>query len=267
MIRRLSALAFVSLLAGNAAGLDISTCHVTVPAGEVGVLQTDLSCVGAFVVALDRRATLDLNGHLVKLADPPTGQQAVVRCDGRRCAVTGPGGIRCSGTAGEYATGIGMPRGGRLDVGGNVIISLCDQGIWDMGSPGAKTRVYANDVSVLYSTYNGIESEKLIATNVQANDNRFSGLAVEQLRGTNITVNYNGRFPNLKSGITSFGGTVRVTGLIALGNWRHGVEAKKVILTSSTLTDNHSLDIFSTRFPLLTNVMCETSNWGVCQND
>jgi len=265
MIRRLAVFAFVSTLFGNAAAMDISSCNVTVPPGEVGVIQTDLSCMGAFVVALERGATLDLNGHLISLDVNPASSQAVVQCNTRRCAVAGPGSLRCHQGPGNYSTGVGMPKGGRLDVTDTNIL-FCDQGIWDMGSPGAKTRVYATDLRVLYSTYNGIEAEKLVATNLETHDNGFSGLAVEQVRGTNLVVNYNGDDGG-HSGITSFGGVVRVTGLVAKGNARHGVEAKKVILDSSTVTDNDVVDIVSVRFPRLINVVCGTSNWGVCAND
>jgi len=266
MIRRLSALAFLTMLAGSAAALDVSTCGVTVPAGEVGVIQADLSCSGAFLVALERNATLDLNGHTLSLAIPPSGSRAVVRCESRRCAVGGPGTVQCTGGPGGYASGIGTPAGGRLDVS-DVLIQGCDQGIWDMGSPGAKTRVYATDVTVQGSTYNGIEAEKLIATNVEASNSGYSGLAVELVRGTTIIVDGNGALPNLHSGITSFGGTVKVTGLVATNNAQHGVEAKKVILTSSTVIDNGFNDISSSRRPRLVDVTCGTSNWGVCQDD
>lgn len=266
MILRVVALVLVSALAGSAATFDISTCHVTVPAGDVGVLQTDLSCMGAFAVALDRRATLDLNGHQLSLGITYGTSQAVVQCETRRCAVTGPGSLSCYQGPGNYASGIGMPKGGRLDVT-NLDISSCDQGIWDMGSIGAKTRVFATDLNVFDSTYNGIEAEKLIATNVESDGNGFAGLSVEETRGTNVVVKDNGD-NGTHSGIVSFNGVIKVTGLVATGNARYGVEAKKVILDSSTVTGNASRDIVSQRFPRLTNVVCGTSNnWGVCTND
>lgn len=265
MIRRLTGLAFVLMLAGSALALDITTCDQTVPADEIGVVQADFSCMGAFVVALERRATLDLNGHVITLATHAGFGQAVVQCNSRRCTVGGPGTITCTGPGG-YASGIGMSKGGRLDVNGVDIVG-CDQGVWDMGN-NAKTRVYAVDVNVHDSTYNGIEAEKLVGTNVTANDNGYSGLAVERVEGTSITVNDNG-FGNVVplSGISSFQGTVRITGLVATGNARYGVQAKKLVLTSSTVTGNQVRDIASTRFPRLIDVTCGTSNWGVCQND
>jgi hypothetical protein len=265
MIRRLSAFAFSLLLATSAAALDVSTCGVTIPTGEVGVLQNDLSCAGAFVVALERSATLELNGHTLSLATPGASWPAVVRCESRRCAVGGPGTIECAGP-GRYSSGIGMPEGGRLDVA-DVLIQGCDQGIWDTGNPGARTRVYATDVTVLDCTYNGIEAEKVLATNVEASHNGYSGLAVEQVKGTTIVVDGNGALPNLHSGITSFNGTVKVTGLVATNNAKAGVEAKKVVLTSSTVIDNDLLDIASRRRPRLVDVVCGTSAWGVCQDD
>lgn len=266
MRRWLMLLGTLMALTRSAIAIDIATCGITVPRNEVGVIQADMSCGGAFVVALDHGATLDLNGHAISLAN--AGYiQAVVRCNDRRCTVGGAGTITCTNVPGGYITGVGMSRGGRLDIR-DVTIQNCDQGIWDTGTIGARTRVYATDLSVFGSSYNGIEAEKLVGTNIVSNGNGFSGLAVEQVLGTNITVAGNGALPPLHSGITSFNGTVKVTQLNAFDNAQHGVEAKKVVLTSSTLTGNGFADISSKRLPRLTTTTCGTSNgWGVCAND
>jgi hypothetical protein len=61
-------LAIVLLLGpGPVSALDITTCGVTVPRGEVGTVQADLACQPGDIhaVALEDRAVLQLSGHTI----------------------------------------------------------------------------------------------------------------------------------------------------------------------------------------------------------
>src|SRR5207249_8114063 len=72
------------LLVGNPGwAIDILSCGEMVPAGDVGVLQADLTCSGVGV-EVDEMATLQLNGHSI------TGASPGVFCP-HRCTIQGPG--------------------------------------------------------------------------------------------------------------------------------------------------------------------------------
>ena len=94
------------LVLGSSAvwALDITSCNQTVASGEAGVLQADLGCQpgDAHAVALEDRASLDLNGHTI---DNPGhfAFGAAIRCFGR-CTVVGPGQI--SGAPAQAFDGI-----------------------------------------------------------------------------------------------------------------------------------------------------------------
>jgi hypothetical protein len=66
MRRVLLGVAVLLALAGQAFSLDITSCDQAIPDGELGTLQTDLSCAGAFVaVRVGAGATLAMNGHAI----------------------------------------------------------------------------------------------------------------------------------------------------------------------------------------------------------
>src|SRR5689334_23011134 len=74
------------LLPCSVFALDVTTCGQTVPTGDVGVLQADLSeCVDGVVLA--DRAVLDMAGHAI------SASHLGVQCIAPRCAVHGPGDI------------------------------------------------------------------------------------------------------------------------------------------------------------------------------
>src|SRR5262245_61121520 len=82
------AVAIVLSLVRTAGAVDITACDQEVPAGEVGVLTTDLDCgwpapPGSYGVEIGKSATLDLQGHTIR------GAQWAVYCPERgRCSVT-----------------------------------------------------------------------------------------------------------------------------------------------------------------------------------
>ncbi len=92
--------ALTLLLPSSVFALDVVTCGQTVPTGEVGVLQADLTgCVDGVVLA--NSAVLEMAGHAI------SASHLGVQCIGSHCAVHGPGDI--SGAAvgiwGFYPTG------------------------------------------------------------------------------------------------------------------------------------------------------------------
>ena len=95
------------------------------------------------------------------------------------------------------------------------------------------------------------------------------------IRGTNVTANDNGR-----DGIYSGLGSVRLRGLIAIGNQQVGLNHSRgrTVLSESTLMGNQwtqgtgPLDLYSWSRPRVVNTVCEHSlgpvgPWGVCTGD
>src|SRR5262249_51252908 len=119
--------------------LDITTCGVTVPPGEIGALQADLVCAGGNAVELQSGATLDLTAHVLTLADPG----AVVWCSEKSCTVRSRAAAR-GRIVGTYESscvyGIDVVRRVVLE---NVEISHCEGGV-----NFRKARVRATDVDV-----------------------------------------------------------------------------------------------------------------------
>jgi hypothetical protein len=93
-MRQLTIAALIVAVASSAFAVDITSCavpteddpvQITVPAGETGVLQADLTGCH-YAVTLGSYATLDLNNHTIS----DCGVIAVI-CFGRRCTIEGPG--------------------------------------------------------------------------------------------------------------------------------------------------------------------------------
>jgi hypothetical protein len=215
----------------SAAALDITSCGVTVPSGEVGVLQSDLSCsTSTFGVRLLRHATIDLNGHSIQGGDSTTDVIVGVAADdgadpigsGRgHFTILGPGTI--SGlTHPPFNTGTQacvLVSDGRVDIASNtgiVEIHHCVEGI--LGSIGADfpngharavvAHTYVHDTfdaaisvgklqaantSVSQNLGFGVSADRrLIATDVTANDNGTIDLYARSIKGTNVTTQNNG---------------------------------------------------------------------------
>jgi hypothetical protein len=275
------------LLSGatGASALDVTACGQTVPAGETGVLQGDLDCAtssgscflfptdpqpepnaacssddecGGGVhsgtgfcaragVLLERRATLQMNGH--------TLSGAGVRCDGP-CSVSGPGEIVASNGFGIEGTRNVRVRGvtvrdasyagiwslrGNVDADGVVVRNVPSMGIH---APRGKVRVKNSNVqsgNVAVAARRGIEGSALVAS-----DSHF-GVVAER---------------------------IKLTGLEAKNNVRQGLSGKNVVLQDSVVTGNDAgfdgYDIWLLGLhPHLraANVTCGRSNAGICAND
>jgi len=231
MQRILIVLIAVVVRAVPGAALDIVSCGVTVPRGEVGVLQADLACPASpFVVRLLRGATLDLNGHSLQGGNSTTAAVVGVGADDGqdpigigpgRFTIVGPGSI-AGVTNPPFYNGTQacvLISNGRVDIGsdtGIVDIHHCINGIrgsiGDDGPNGharafvAQTSVHdtvdaaisvgklhAANTSVSQNLGMGVSADKkLIATDVTANDNGAIGLYARVIKGTNVTTQNNG---------------------------------------------------------------------------
>jgi hypothetical protein len=236
-----------------AAALDITTCGVTVPDGETGVLQADLDCSAdpaENAVTLGKRSTLDMNGHAIVDRDKGVHCGSDIRSLG--CAVRGSGDI----SGGNYGIG-----------GASRTITVSDVSVHDVAIDGivVNDRLVVTNVSVLRSGVNGITAGKrLTATNVIVSDNEYGGLSGENLTGTDVTANDNGY-----SGVTCK--RCRLIRLTANGNGTEeiqvgaggGVQGVNVMLTDSVLTgnfvDDDLVDIDSYRRPRVVNTTCDHS--------
>jgi hypothetical protein len=247
-----------------ASGFDVTACDTTVPPGEIGVLQSDLSCSGAFVgVVLSEGAALEMQGH--GISGEPSGNAAVV-CNGRRCRVTGPGSI--SG----HVVGIGLTRGRQRLTVSDLDIHDCTTGILDTLSP-RRGVVRAANLTLTGCTAAGLDVGKLIGSGIDASGNGGPGLATDRLRAENVVASDNGA-----SGI--FGGKARVQGLVANDNGDAGIRVLKAALRDATLTGNNGygmgFDVLASRHPRAVNVTCgksgvlgglATDTWGICADD
>ncbi len=248
------------LLAGAASALDIATCDVTVPRGEVGVLVADLNCGpsyedDSYAVWLENGATLDLAGHTI------TGPQFAVYCV-RKCTVVGPGTL----TGAFY-------------------------GIWG-GT--AAARVKASDVTIA-SNLGGMAISRATLSNVTLTDN-VVGLDVSKIDAENLTVtachgDYTlevdaGKIDGLtltgnvaaQALVLMEGGSLRLSNASFSGNTAPvgilGLSGNLRLFDS--VVEGQQTDLFTARRPRLTNSTCGTSArygdpphlpWSVCTND
>ena len=227
---------------------DLTACGQTVPAGEVGVLQTDISGCDV-AVALANRAVLEMAGHSIV-----AGRLGVL-CTEPRCAVHGPG-----------------------DISGGAA------GIWGFYPTG---KVEVSDVDIHDTTLAGIQNARRgDLTNVTvrrvgfgAPDPEYSaGIYVDRLRGTNVATTDN-------AGYGVLGGTsVKLTALTATGNGNAGIAAQnRSVLRESVITGNDGyesgVDLIAYRRPRVIDTVCGLSAspgataeepgppWGVCAGD
>jgi hypothetical protein len=256
--------------------LDVTTCNTIVPAGEVAVLQADLSCAGAFVgVALGEGATLDLNGHAITGTFTPDPPRAV-ECRGMRCAIGSSSGVGRIGGGDFIAISIG------LFTENKTRLRISDVELHDArsGIRGAaffayprRTKVRAERVVSRNHTEHGIWVAKLTATDVDASGNGGPGIAADKIRASDVTASDNGA-----AGL--FGERISVAGLVANDNGDAGVRAVKASLRDATLLGNDGLDlgvdVATVQRPRVVNTICGKSQvlggvagetWGICSGD
>ncbi len=276
IIRALLVLA-VTIVARPSLGLDVTACNTIVPDNEVAVLQTDMSCGGAFVgVRLLENATLDMQGHSITGPFPPSTLGAV-ECAGVRCTILSstpsPGRIG-GGDFNAVAIGYWTYNRARLRIS-NVDLHDARSGIQGAFYIGYQfdTRVKAEQVTSHGHSRYGLWVERLTGTDVSATENGVTGFAVGRLRGTNLTASN-----NTNSGV--FGDRVSAVNLTANDNGETGVRVVAAKLKNSTILGNNGLglgvDLATVRRPGLRNTVCGKSQvlgglgglgWGVCQND
>lgn len=244
------ALLLCSFAAGPALAVDVTSCDQTVPAGEVGVLTADLSCIGDVAgVTLNDGATLEMSGHTIN------GGTVGIYCYPFSCTVHGPGEVTGATTGISAFHSEALLRKSRHS-------SLTITG-----------------VNVHDNLGEGIHHEslgKLVLTDVTANANTQNGISTRgTVIGTNVTVNDNGRLA-----IMADLGKVTIVGLNATGNAAGfpgtpavSVGRKKLRLENSNVTGNNGLDLATRVKPFLINTTCEHSlkpngkTWGVCSLD
>jgi hypothetical protein len=218
--------------------VSITACGQTVPAGQTGVVEADLTCptdIGTFAVAVEKLGTLDLAGHTL------AGGNAGVRCTDR-CTVTssaGAGTVRDAGTANVAVVG----DRGRLTISnvGLENTSLCILTDFQHGKVTGE-QVSLTDCGI------GIQARKILLTGLTATGNHQVAISRRtMLRDSTVSA----------SGDTAFSG-------------------KAVVLTNTTVSGSGSgIDLLTDRRPRLVGSTCEvsrklsnpTETWGVCAND
>lgn len=247
-----------------ASAMDITAPGVTVPSGQTGVLQADLTCPPNTVgISLENRAKLDLNGHVLECT------VATHTTERRDVKIKGPGTIRNAGISvgpgkvsisdvliedADYASIIG--KGTNVFEEPTFLILkrvTCD------GAATTHVRAYsvrASYLTVTGATGNGVESSLFTGSHVVATDNGYSGLA-------------------------SFGGRMRLSNVIASNNGCGGITGgigtvvRKGMVINNALGDPSCADIYSGDAPKVVQVTCDKSSdlnvpsntWGVCALD
>lgn len=246
--------------------LEIASCGQTVPAGEVGVLQTDLECLSATDgVVLETHATLRMNGHAIRNVSPFPGGPSGIHCKDS-CLVTGPGEI-----VGPFGHGIRGPKG-TLIVEQLTIRDIYGDGIEVSTRKGLQGKVVATGVTAQNNRGAGVSAYRIRADQVSVTGNRGSGLSAHLINGDAVTADHNGG-----SGISALR-RVKLSRLKAQENATAGVSAVSCTLRDSTVTQNlwfgEAVDIVSQFRPRLTNTRCDRSrklgslsSWGVCTKD
>lgn len=269
---------------GTAAGINIDTCGVRVPDGEVAVLTTDLNCPAETRgVTLGGGATLNLNGHSIAVPDG-WGVWCVAA---QRCIITGGGGFGPAGEIRGAETGVYLQNRARAKIS-SVSVRDCKVGIgaedWHRGVFGASARL-AN-ISVSGSSAAGIQVGKVHAENVIVADNPGNGIVAApssgRLKAIGLTVTRNATSAICASvgceGINV--GSLIGRGLSVTDNAGVGIQALKLKLRSSIVVENRRLgtlkDLVIANRPRLKDVACSASfgwnassatPWGVCALD
>lgn len=252
------------LLVGTAMAMDITTAGATVPKGQTGVLQADLSCPPVTVgIYLENGAKLDMNGHT--LDGCAVGRAGLSPA---RIKVYGPGTIKNAGVD---------LRGGKLIISDVTIQDAPSWSIYgdrDVFNP--PSFVKAKRVTITGNAANShIRATKVSAQDLSVDGGAFIGIEAGSFTGRRVQVTN-----NAISGIESSGGALRARDLTATGNGCGGVFGLKVTVKGGTITGNLSgapgcADVYSGYPPRLVRVTCDKSSdmnlpsttWGVCALD
>ena len=257
------------LLAAPALAIDITAPGQTVPRGQVGVLQADLSCApSALGVFLDDGATLEMNGHA--LDGCFVGGAGLSRVD---IAVHGPGLIRHAGIA---------IRQGTLRARDVAIQDSPSFGIIGSGSSeDGPSTLRLQHVTVTVSGLDGIVATKVVARDVTSSGNGVAALGWGVIgwggvKGRNLIVSGNnaeGVFSNVRVTLRD----AQVTGNARGGVISVGISRSALTIMRSTVTGNDAqdgADLASQRKPRVRDSTCGSSldvqaqvPWGVCAND
>jgi hypothetical protein len=262
-IRRLGLLVFALSLATVAEAVDITGCDQEVPAGEIGVLTTDLDCSWdtepeSYGVELGRSATLDMQGHSI------TGPQWAVYCPG-------PG--RCTVTSTSTTPGT---------------LTGAEAGIWTPNS-----KIVVSNVRFVGNQYGISNNPKTTLTDVSFEDNGFA-LTTRSLRATNVSVTGTcaaaycldigrGRIDGLVTNTTDSANVIQVARSIKVTDAsmtgspaQVGIAAKGIRVLNGVFS-GHGIDLASRSLRAI-NVTCGQSRrfgrdglvigtWSICTND
>lgn len=284
-MRGIALACLVALSGGAAHAFDVTSCGLTVPPGQVGLLLADLDCSGVTsgpALQLGERAALRLQGFAIVGA--PT--QPVVRVAERgTVSLEGPGEIRGG------SVGITALRARVLARAGIVVTGNAGAGI-DLRDG----HLLATDVSISGNDGDGVRANTIDAIDVVADDNGGRGLACTKkmklmrvsasgngsvgiaggrITGSEVTLDDNGL-----QGAYIVEGKLKAHLLEAIGNGAAGIIGGSVKLRDSTVVDNSldvdTADIVSDKRPKVADVTCGTSavrssqfgaSWGVCADD
>ena len=201
----------------NAGAYDVTTCHQRVPTGQVGVLQTDLTCTdaGGPNVTLSQRATLLLNGHTISggyigvASDPGPG----------RVTIEGPGDIM--GAGGE-TFGAAIAPSGRAVIR-DVVLHDNQRGI-----------VTVYDFALKLENVTIVDNAKEGISSYFVNQGSFIGPGKGQITARSVTVSNNGG-----DGIRAYGKLDLRESTIS-GNGDDGVQSAgpRFALDTVTVTGN-----------------------------
>lgn len=282
--------------ASGAANVPITACGVTIPAGQRGVLQNDVSCqnrcsndpsilcspgdddgvcgVGscrAEKLALEAGAQLDLAGHTITMALHGDG----VVCLGPagnagRCTVTGPGlfaGAKGAAIASAHADLIVE----------NVTIDRCDDAIWTRGRLKATGLVTESGRENTVHALGGVRLRRSVIAGdygiVTDGDVRVDDVELSAPGGIQAGGRVRGRDLQLSRYADVYGRDVALRRVLVVPE----PFSEPPVITaerSLRLLESAVLAIESGRRPQLPRTTCETStvfgtssSWGVCSGD
>jgi hypothetical protein len=293
----LVALALVVTASVAGAAMQLTTCGATIPPGETGVLQNDVTCEyrcsldptilcredeslcghGActperFILA--RGATLDLNGHTILDAYQASGVWcgASINDNQGYCVVKGPGMV-----LGGKGTGID---GGGMDVVvQNVTIGNTDTAIFTHGQiiadglvirRGRENTVYGGKgVTLTNSHADGdnpiISGADMMLNNVEIGPQEGSLQAAGEVHGQDVRIAGSGSI---------VGHDIALSRLTSEPDSGFRIRPFVSATRRLSLVDSDVASIGSGELPVLVRTTCDTSqitgtsaSWGVCSND
>jgi hypothetical protein len=298
MSRTLSLGVGIFLLTCLSHAFDVTQCGQIVPAGEIGVLQGDLTCAKSTLSGFCAKSCLSPGFVCDPQADKP-------------CTTVGD----CSAPYNECAKiALVLERRATLELGGFSIAGVVGDephfGVFsryacEVHGPGeiahfvigaALTRAIATDLVVHDNTFGivgnlrltdvtatandyGIQGVLRVDGGVVANGNVNNGVLATRVRGQGLTANDNG-----SHGVSVSPRPFTLTGFTATGNGGAGILSfRGGVLIDSLLVGNNGggigVDVGTERRPRLLGTTCGKSSqtfnlgftwgppWGVCAND